>query len=84
MKERKKRVECTDTDFVIAYMQADTIDDVARITGLHITSVYNRRKRLSNLGVEFPPLKNSRASIRTQLEVAQLNSLIKNYKREEV
>lgn len=61
-------------DFVVAWATSETLDQVAKTLGMKKAAVQARRKFLENKGVKFPKL--SSGNTLTQLDIAQLNSLI--------
>ena len=64
-------------DFVVAYANARTLDDVVAATGMNKPAVQGRASMLRKRGVKLP-----RLSLPTQLDefrVAQLNSLVKKH-----
>ena len=67
-------VKVTNDDFVVAYATSETLEEVAKTTGMNKAAVQARKKFLEKKGVNFPKLSNG--NVVTQLQVAQLNSLI--------
>lgn len=67
-------------DFVVAWMTAKTIQDVAKALNINQAAARNKARYLRSKGVSLPklhyPLKDN------SLEVAQLNSLVKKYQKE--
>lgn len=74
-----KRVD--NRDFVVAYMNSKSLDEVAKVTGMKDgRSVSAKATYLRKMGVKLPKLYRSK-KITDELEIAQLNSLIKKYSK---
>lgn len=74
-----KRID--NREFVVTWMNCETVDDVARNLGMSKPAVKQRSAYLRKLGVNLPK-KNARKSVtEKQLEIAQLNSLIKRHSK---
>lgn len=68
-----KRID--NREFVVTYMNSDTRSEVAKALGMSEQSVTTKAGALRKLGVKLP--KFSKGATDRQLEVAQLNSIIK-------
>lgn len=64
-------------DFVVAYATAWTVEDVVKATGMNKPAIYARAKFLRDKGVKLPKLQLKPPV--DNLEVAQLNSLVKKH-----
>lgn len=64
-------------DFVVAYATAWTTDDVVKATGMSKAAISQRANYLRKKGVKLPKLSMRRPV--DNLEIAQLNSLIKKH-----
>lgn len=64
-------------DFVVSYSAAWTVDDVVKATGMSKANIYARANYLRKKGVKLPKLSLTRPV--DNLEIAQLNSLVKKH-----
>ena len=64
-------------EFVVAYSAAWTVEDVVKATGMSKPSIYARANYLRKKGVKLPKLSLKRPV--DNLEIAQLNSLVKKH-----
>lgn len=68
----------SDSDFVVAWVTADTLDDVIAATGLTIAGCRYRAKKLRERGVRLMELAGIS---REQEKVKELNRLVDKYSR---
>jgi biotin operon repressor len=71
------KMKVSHRDFVVAYASSRTLDDVIKNTGMTKAAIWGRVKALREKGVRFPKLDQT--PMLDELEIAQLNSLIKKY-----
>lgn len=66
-------------DFVVAWVTADTVRDVAIATGLTVAAVYSRSNSMRKHGVDLPQFKRPGRNLYTGKRVTELNALIRKY-----
>lgn len=66
-------------DFVVAWATATTVKDVVKATGMTAGTCSKRAQYLREKGVKLPKLLRVSGGVLDQLEIAQLNSLIKKH-----
>lgn len=69
-------------EFVVTYVRSESVIQVAETLGMSKPAVYQRAKNLRQAGVKLPKLTRTQTS--KELEIAQLNSLIKKHTSKEV
>jgi hypothetical protein len=67
-------------DFVTAYMSEDSIEGVAKVTGLGIPTIQSRASSLRKKGVSLPK-KFAGSKGAARLDIASLNSLVESFNK---
>lgn len=68
----------TNSEFVVTWCRSGSRKEVAQTLNVSVQTVYYHAKRLKEAGVKLPKFKSVRGAL-TQLEIAQLNSLVKKH-----
>lgn len=71
------KMKVTHRDFVVAYASSQTLEQVMSATDMTKAAIWGRVQYLRKKGVKFPKLNQQ--PLLGDLEIAQLNSLIKKH-----
>ena len=76
----RKRID--NREFVVTWLNSESLEDVAKAIGSTKASVQSRASQLRKCGVKLPKFTGRMSETAKQLEVAQLNSIISKHQKE--